>query len=61
MTRTLFCISPVTGALALIFGTKSTLEKMNIRLGDAIIEKVTGVLVVIYFCLIGFIYVTNAH
>ena len=45
----------------LIFGTQPALEKLNIRLEDTHIEKVTGALVAIYFCLTAFIYVTTAQ
>lgn len=61
MTKTLFYILTIAGALVLIFGTQLALKKLNIRLEDTHSEKVTGALVAIYFCLTAFIYVTTAQ
>ena len=61
MTKTLFYILTIAGALVLIFGMQPALKKFNIRLEDTHIEKVTGALVAIYFCLTAFIYVTTAQ
>lgn len=61
MTKTLFYILTIAGALVLIFGTQPALKKLNIRLEDTHSEKVTGALVAIYFGLTAFIYVTTAQ
>ena len=61
MTNTLFCILAIAGALALIFGAKPLLKRMGIKLKEAMIEKVTGALVALYFCVIAFIYITTAQ
>ena len=60
MTNTLFYILAIAGALALIFGTQPLLAKVGIKLEDAMLEKVTGALVALYFCITVFIYITNA-
>ena len=61
MTKTLFYILTIARALVHIFGTQPALKKLNIRREDTHIEKVTGALIAIYFCLTAFIYVTGAQ
>lgn len=61
MTKTLFYILEIAGALTLIFGVQPLLIKMGIRLDEAMLEKVTGALVALYFCVIAFIYITTAQ
>lgn len=61
MTNTLFYILAIAGALALIFGTQPLLAKVGIKLEDAMLEKVTGALVALYFCITAFIYITSAQ
>ena len=61
MTKTLFYILAIAGAVALIFGTQPLLKKMGIKLDEAMLEKVTGALVALYFCITAFIYITTAQ
>ena len=61
MMKTLFYILAIAGVLALIFGTQPLLKKMDIKLKEAMLEKVTGALVALYFCVIAFIYITTAQ
>ena len=61
MTKTLFYILAIAGALALIFGTQPLLAKVGIKLDEAMLEKVTGALVALYFCVIAFIYIITAQ
>ena len=61
MTKTLFYILAIAGALALIFGTQPLLAKVGIKLDEAMLEKVTGALVALYFCAIAFIYIITAQ
>ena len=61
MTNTLFCILAIAGALTLIFGTQPLLAKVGIKLEEAMLEKVTGALVALYFCITAFIYITTAQ
>ena len=60
MTKTLFYILAIGGALIFIFGTQPLLKKMGVKLEEAMLEKVTGALVALYFCVIAFIYITTA-
>ena len=60
MTKTLFYIPAIGGALALSFGTQPLLKKMGVKLEEAMLEKVTGALVALYFWVIAFIYITGA-
>ena len=60
MTKTLFYILAIAGALALIFGTQPLLAKVGIKLEEAMLEKVTGALVALYFCVTALIYIANA-
>ena len=55
MTKTLFYILAIGGALTFIFGTQPLLKKMGVKLEEAMLEKVTGALVALYFCVIAFI------
>ena len=61
MTKNLFYILAIAGALALIFGTQPLLAKVSIKLEEAMLEKVTGALVALYFCITAFIYITSAQ
>lgn len=61
MTKNLFYILAIAGALTLIFGTQPLLKKMGIKLEDSIIEKLIGALVALYFCITAFIYITSAQ
>ena len=61
MTKTLFYILVIAGALALSFGTQPLLAKVGIKLEEAMLEKVTGALVALYFCITAFIYITTAQ
>jgi len=61
MTNTLFYILAIAGALALIFGAQPLLAKVGIKLEDAMLEKVTGAVVALYFCITAFIYITSAQ
>ena len=61
MTKTLFYILAIAGALVLIFGTQPLLAKVGIKLEEAMREKVTGALVALYFCITAFIYITTAQ
>lgn len=60
MTKTLFYILAIGGALTFIFGTQPLLKKTGVKLEEAMLEKVTGALVALYFCVIAFIYITTA-
>lgn len=60
MTKTLFYTLAIGGALTFIFGTQPLLKKMGVKLEEAMLEKVTGALVALYFCVIAFIYITTA-
>ena len=61
MTKTLFYILAIAGALMLIFATQPLLAKVGIKLEEAMLEKVTGALVALYFCITAFIYITTAQ
>ena len=61
MTKTLFYILAIAGALALIFGTQPLLAKVGIKLEEAMLEKVIGALVALYFCITSFIYITTTQ
>ena len=61
MTKTLFYILAIVGALALIFGTQPLPKKMGVKLDEAMLEKVTGALVALYFCITAFIYIATTQ
>ena len=61
MTKTLFYILTIAGALALTFGAQPMFKRMNVKLEDDIQEKATGALVALYFCITAFIYITSAQ
>ena len=61
MTKTLFYILAIAGALALIFGTRPLLAKVGIKLEEAMLEKVTGALIALYFFITAFIYITTTQ
>jgi hypothetical protein len=61
MTKTLFYILTIAGALALTFGAQPLFERMNVKLEDDIQEKLTGALVALYLCITAFIYITSAQ
>lgn len=61
MTKTLFYILAIAGAVGLIFGTQPLVKKMGIKLDEAMLEKVTSALVALYFCITAFIYIITAQ